>query len=388
MKLLWLLLGIVLVAAAAFFLWPTVQWYFLVPAPEKEAVLGSIQGLKAFVQMRSDHDLKLLLGTDPARPVPEQFRYLATEAATHLKKYAHKPVSSWSSADLLGEYPDRSLLSSTIERHNRTAIFDLKRRSHLVVGLGRARNRGIELRVRADVEGLTEEEKPGVLENVREILLIRMGSISSERPSVFSSGADEMVLRIPGAMDADLARSLVETRGRLSFQLVDKAGLAAVQAYMATGKRVIDEAGNATDTAAVPDFPKGSSVYGVYGLDEYGLEKIAGVAVVLDRPIVEGTAIKSALMKSDPVTRLPVVNFTLTPEGGEAFYRLTSANVGRPLAVVLDNRVRASATIEEPIRDQVAVRGFSAREAQSLALVLKTGSLPIRLEVISQHVLK
>jgi preprotein translocase subunit SecD len=240
--------------------------------------------------------------------------------------------------------------------------------------------------VRADLNGLTDEEKPKILENVRETLLTRVGSISSERPSARSAGADELVLRIPGAMDVDLARSLVETRGKFSFHVVDKAGLAAVKAYMADGKRVIDDAGNAIDTAVVPDFPKGSSIYGVYDLDEYGLEKLAGVAVVLDQPTLVGTAIKSVLVSHDPVTGRPVVNFNLTSEGGEAFYRLTSANIGRSLAVVLDNRVSAQATIQEPIRDQVTVRGFSAREAQNLALVLKTGSLPVRLEVISQKV--
>ena len=388
MKWLWLSLAVVLVAAAAFFLWPTFDWYFFIPAADREAALGSIQGLKAYVEMRSDQDVRLLLAADPTSPIPERFRYLVTNAASHLQKYTHKPSSNWMSGDLLGEFPDRSLLSSTITAHYRTRLFRLKRRSHLVVGLGRMRSRGIELKVRAHLEALTEDEKPGTLENAREILLARLGSISSERPSVLSKSSDGMVLRIPGTMDVELARSLVEMRGKLSFQLVDTDGLAAVKAYVANGKSVLDQAGNAIDTALVPGFPEGSSIYGVNGLDEYGLEKIVGYAVVRDQPALDGSAIKSAEMGHDPITKRPVVNFTLTPAGGEVFYRLTSANIGRLLAVVLDNRVRASAKIEEPIRDQVSVSGFSEREARSLALALKTGSLPVRLEVVSQQVLK
>jgi preprotein translocase subunit SecD len=82
------------------------------------------------------------------------------------------------------------------------------------------------------------------------------------------------------------------------------------------------------------------------------------------------------------------VNFVLTSSGGEVFYRLTSANVGKKLAVILDGRVRASATIREPIRDQVRVNGFSERETKSLAFVLRTGSLPVRLEVVSLQALE
>jgi preprotein translocase subunit SecD len=387
-KWLWRFLGIVLVAAAGFFLWPTFEWYFFVPAPDKEAALGSLHEVKAYVEMRSGQDLRLLLGADPTSPIPERFQYLVNEAASHLQKITHKPPSSWLSADLLAEYPDRSLLSSTIARHYRTKMFELKRRSRLVVGLGLMRNRGIELRVRAYLGAVTPEDQPKVLENVRETLLARVGSISSERPSVHSIDSDELVLRIPGATDVDLVRSLVETRGKLSFHIVDNDALTAVQAYMASGKYVIDASGKAIDPSVVPDFPKGSSIYGVYDSDEYGLEKLAGIAVVRDQPTLDGTAVKSASVGRDPVTGQPVVNFTLTPSGGEAFYRLTSANVGRRLAVILDNRVKASATIQEPIRDQVSVKGFSAQEARNLALVLKTGSLPVRLEVISQQVLK
>ena len=90
-------------------------------------------------------------------------------------------------------------------------------------------------------------------------------------------------------------------------------------------------------------------------------------------------------MGRDPVTGEPTVNFILTGAGGETFYKLTSANVGKVLAVALDNKVKAQATIQEPIRDQVRVSGFKIDEAQDLALVLRTGSLPVPLEITSQQ---
>lgn len=396
MKWLWLSLGIVLAAAAVFFLWPTVEWYLFISAPEKDVALGSLSGLRAYVGTRSEEDVRQLLAADPSSAIPEQFRYLVAEAAGHLQKYTHKSTSSWRTGDLLGEYPDRSLLASDIARHYRTRLFMLRSRSRLVVRIGGMHRGGLELRVRADFAGLerstgmtlTGSEKTRILGTVREILLRRANELPYGTPTARPLGPDQLVLRIPGTRDIDRARSIVETRGQLSFQLVDDAGLAAIQNYTAGGQRVIDAAGNAIDPASVPNFPKGSSIRGVYSLDEYGLEKLSGATAVLDQPALEGRSIRSASVAHDPATREPVVNFVLTSSGGEVFYRLTSANVGKNLAVILDGRVRASAKIREPIRDQVRVNGFSEAESQNLALVLKTGSLPVRLEVVSQQAFK
>ncbi|MGA2639840.1 MAG: hypothetical protein ABSG21_02920 [Spirochaetia bacterium] len=396
MKWLWLLLGIVLAAAAAFFLWPTVEWYIFISAPEKNVALGSLSGLRAYVETKSEEDVRQLLAVDPSSAIPGQFRYLAAEAAGHLQKYTHKPTSSWLTGDLLGEYPDRSLLASDIAKHYRTRLFMLRSRSRLVVRIGGIDRGGVELRMRADFAGLerstgktlTASEKAQILGTVREILLVRANELTSATPSVRLLDPDQLVLQIPGTSDIDRARSIVETRGQVSFHLVDDAGLAAIRNYMASGGKVIDAAGNAIDPAAVPNFPKASSIRGVYSLDEYGLEKLSGATAVLEHPALEGSEIKSASVAQDPVTRSPVVNFVLTTEGGEVFYRLTSANVGKHLAVILDGRVRASAMIREPIRNEVRVAGFSEPETRNLALVLKTGSLPVRLEVVSQQALK
>jgi preprotein translocase subunit SecD len=79
----------------------------------------------------------------------------------------------------------------------------------------------------------------------------------------------------------------------------------------------------------------------------------------------------------------PEVTFMLDSEGGEIFYRLTSANVGKPMAIVLDNRVKSMATIQSAIRDAVRLTGFGLDEANNIALTLRTAALPVELEVIN-----
>jgi preprotein translocase subunit SecD len=108
--------------------------------------------------------------------------------------------------------------------------------------------------------------------------------------------------------------------------------------------------------------------------------------VVVDQePGLDGTHIQSATTSTDSITGSPETVFSLDKAGGDIFYKLTSANVGKPMAVILDDRVKAKATIQEPIRDQVRMSGFGQEEAQNLALLLRTAALPVELSVASQQ---
>ncbi|HLZ42097.1 MAG TPA: protein translocase subunit SecD [Candidatus Sulfotelmatobacter sp.] len=81
----------------------------------------------------------------------------------------------------------------------------------------------------------------------------------------------------------------------------------------------------------------------------------------------------------------PDVNFQLTGEGGQRFYSFTSAHVKDSLGVVLDGKVREVATIDEPIRDQVEIRGhMDAQSAKDLAMILNSGALPASIKYLEE----
>jgi preprotein translocase subunit SecD len=107
--------------------------------------------------------------------------------------------------------------------------------------------------------------------------------------------------------------------------------------------------------------------------------------VLEEQPGLSGERIRDAFVRNDPLTNRPEVIFYLDGTGGETFYKMTSENEGKVLAVVLDERIKAQARIAEAIRDNVRVTGFSTDEATDLALILKTGALPVPLEIISQE---
>lgn len=88
--------------------------------------------------------------------------------------------------------------------------------------------------------------------------------------------------------------------------------------------------------------------------------------------------------------RKPEVLFTLTKEGGRRFARLTGANIGKPLAIVLDDRVESAPVIQSKIRDQgVITMGGAAsfEEAVDLAIVLRAGALPAPVKIIENRVI-
>ena len=81
------------------------------------------------------------------------------------------------------------------------------------------------------------------------------------------------------------------------------------------------------------------------------------------------------------------VSLTFKDEGGRKFAELTTANVGKRLAIVLDNVVRSAPNLNEPIRDGRAVisGGFTQEEALDLTQILKAGALPARLNRKPAH---
>ncbi len=104
---------------------------------------------------------------------------------------------------------------------------------------------------------------------------------------------------------------------------------------------------------------------------------------------VAGADLRSggATVGRDSNTNSPDVGFVLTNEGGRKFAAFTGSHVGEKLAVVLDNRVREVATINEQIHDQGRISGGGMNEqtAKDLALVLNSGALPAGIKYLEER---
>ena len=82
----------------------------------------------------------------------------------------------------------------------------------------------------------------------------------------------------------------------------------------------------------------------------------------------------------------PDATFILTRNAGDRFYQFTSTNVGKSLAVVLDNRVQEVANIQQAIRDQGRITGLGKEKAENLSLMLRTGALPASIHYLEERI--
>ncbi len=388
------LLIVVLVAVGFYFLWPSIKWYFLTPQADKEVAESSRNQIKVFAQEQADEVLKKLVAMNPDDPLPAEQSYLAVKAAARYKEAKKSLPVSWRVRDVLAAYTGRVDVATDIEDHFRSRMFALKDLKNQTLQLGLDLRGGMYVVIRADFAALeknagtsyTAAQKEDKMVTALEVLRNRIDQFGLTEPSIRRQGSDQVIVEIPGTADPEAVRRFIMGKGLLTFHIADTDALQKVREYQAANPSVLlDAAGNVKDTNVLSVLPKGTVLRGVYQKDAYGLDELKGYTVLQEEVGLSGAEIRDAQVARDPVTGEPTVNFILTAQGGEIFYKLTSANVKKVLAVALDNKVKAQATISEAIRDQVRVSGFKEEEARDLALVLRTGSLPVPLEIISQQ---
>lgn len=216
-----------------------------------------------------------------------------------------------------------------------------------------------------------------------EILNNRIDKFGVSEPQIRKQGTNGILIEIPGAADPDRVNSFLMGKGSLSFHIVDQEASQKVTAYFSEHP---GEMYNEDGSVRRPGFlDPGDVIRGYYVKDQYGIDQLKRYVVVRREVGLDGNHIKDAVVGSHPITGKPVINFTLDLEGGEIFFKLTSANKGKTMAILLDDKVKSMATIQEPIRERVQMTGFGRKEANDLALVLRTAAMPVDLVVSNQQ---
>ncbi len=110
--------------------------------------------------------------------------------------------------------------------------------------------------------------------------------------------------------------------------------------------------------------------------------------VLEEKPFLTGEYLESAVAARDPQFNQPQVQFELSRAGGRLFQRFSGQHVGDFLAIVLDGEVMSAPVIRDRIgaRGQIEMgAGTPMEEAADLALVLRAGSLPAKLNIIEER---
>jgi len=391
------ILGLILLCFV--FLLPTLRWYFGVPALDKARALASREQIKTYASQTAQVDLERLisLGRDGAA-LPPEFAFLEKKAREIYKTSRMTAPAVWDAQAVLTAFISRQEALEAIETEYRNRIFALKDLQKNAVQLGLDLSGGLSIVLRADMDALRErlgrdltaEDREDAVNRALEVLNSRIDKFGLTEPVIRRQGEDQIYVEIPGAADPERINSIIMGRGSLAFHMVDDDATTTFNAYYnAHPAATFDNAGNLLDPSIVP---ADVVIRGVYAKDQYGLDEqtrnsygnLSYVAVKKEVGL-DGNHIQSALVERNSLDGRPEVTFMLDAEGGDIFYKLTSANVGKPLAIVLDDRVKSQATIQGPIREAVRLTGFAQEEANNIALTLRTAALPVELEVVSQQ---
>jgi preprotein translocase subunit SecD len=101
--------------------------------------------------------------------------------------------------------------------------------------------------------------------------------------------------------------------------------------------------------------------------------------------VVSGRDLRNARPTLDE-NNLPAVSFSLNQEGARKFGTATEQNIGRQLAIILDNRVFSAPVVQSRISDEGRISGsFTQQEAQDLSLTLRSGALPASLTYLEER---
>jgi preprotein translocase subunit SecD len=407
------------------FLWPSISWYALTPKEEQALALSSLERIRDYSLVMAGNDIEELISivrTDPATPIPENFRFLEKPARENYKGLNKTVPRPWTVSALMEAYApaaelrrvmqgvnpqerDRILsdLINDMETHYRSSILKAKNRYTNAAKLGLDLSGGISIIIRADLNAAIAAQgdvsrgdaptadqtavfKDQAMNQAMETLTSRIDRFGLSEPVIRRQGEDRIYIELPGAADTDRINTIIMGKGILNFRLVDDAAANNFRTYYYSN---IDSTFDANGLLLDPSvIPADTEVMGLYTKDEYGLDKRVDYLVVKKEIALDGKHIKSAEIGTDNITGRPQVNFVLDTEGSEIFAAFTAAHSGESLAIVSDDKIKSYARINEPITGgRVAISGFGLEEAQNLQKVLQTAWLNVPLILESQQVI-
>lgn len=269
-------------------------------------------------------------------------------------KWYSKPLTERETLDALGERPKRMLNLGLDLRGGSSLLLELEvSKLNAKEPLNEAMSRAIEIiRNRIDQYGVAET-------------------------SITKQGDKWIMVQLPGVSNPQRAEELIGKTAMLEFRIVKNDTSAAQNAIekLESMDKPFDDNGN-----LVPEVAK--LVPAGYQIMR---NKEGGYSVVTDKAPVTGADLENARVVMMGENGYPEVSFEFNAEGSKKFGQLTGANIGKQLAIVLDNTVQSAPVVQARITKSGRISGtFSAEEARALAIVLKAGALPAPVKVIEK----
>jgi preprotein translocase subunit SecD len=198
--------------------------------------------------------------------------------------------------------------------------------------------------------GLTEKVRRAVDQSI-EVIRRRIDALGTREPSIQRQGDDRIIVQVPGLQDPEQLKTILGQTAKLEFRLVAEPGQSPAET------------------------------------EELEQTDQSGKMSIEKQVMVQGEDLTDAQPGFDQRGGEPVVNFRFNIRGAQKFGDVTSKNVGRLFAIVLDNKVISAPRILTPITGgsgQISGH-FTVEQANNLSILLRAGALPAKLNIVEER---
>ena len=214
-----------------------------------------------------------------------------------------------------------------------------------------------------------------------EIIRNRIDQFGVAEPIIVRQGKDEIIVQLPGVKDPKRALSLIGQTAQLEFKVVDDSGVnlpSLISQAITSGQWMDGESREKLNLALKRSLPADTQVYFEKDKDPQTGREIKTPLLLHNQVLMTGEMVKDAQVRVGGSFNEPYVSLDLTSRGAKVFGQITTKNVNKRLAIVLDEVVRSAPVIREKILGGSAqISGsFTYEEASDLAIILRVGALP------------
>ena len=414
-----LLILLICLAGGFYFLMPSITWYFVYKEKDRdEASLSGVR-LKNEINSRIEKGIKAFSDADAGvkelkvlnKEINRKLKEYNSVSAKKLKLAANATYSDMKNV-LFDMYSynnkteeEKNLLVEKVAKkaleNYYTAEFDAKRKvKNSTIKLGLDLQGGAYAVVTLNfnhpsVEGkaTTDADKAAALDNAVLMIENRINKFGVSEVSIQKiKEQHKIVINLPGVKETSDLRKIIETVGVLEFKVVSKEGSELLselkRKYDSEGKMFIDDKGN-INPEILSQLPPDTEALRVSNKDKYGEDysQVPFIVVSKESLLGDNPKVKTATVDPDNLGRY-VINFTLEGEAVDRWAKATRENIGRQIAIILDDVVLQSPVVQSEIpngRSQVTLGNLSYEELDDMAKILRSGSLNIPLEIAEEN---
>jgi len=217
---------------------------------------------------------------------------------------------------------------------------------------------GQVIQLSISAQAMQAEAAKAVTQSIEKIRR-RVDELGTKEPSITTQGTDRISIEAPGESDPEKLKAIIGQTAKLTFQMVDDQ----VSADDLAANRI------PPDDQVLPDESRQNTP-----------------TVVKRRAVVTGEMLTDASQGFDSQSGQPIVNFRFNGQGTQKFGQTTSQNIGKRFAIVLDGKIISAPSINTAITGGTGyiIGSFTPETANELAVLLRAGALPAKLNPIQQ----